>query len=834
MLDNIVITIHQAIFGDKEDGYGLLRATCDTDLARQIANSTDIHEQTPDGIYWTNSLRGFALDTNYLLMRTFTDMSPKVRQGRVFSHCLIIPLSQIKKISDLRNLLTYLPSDIKKESALEQIEYYERSINPKIASSRISFLIKKLINDDTDLFAWIDYPEYEDAVCTIWSNISAEIRQSLRFGIAFSPNESKGRPGIKILSVPAQLLSKWRGDGISVVMPDDTLTAASDLEKLLSGNHKSNDLYKFIYNYGIIINQISDYLHLQKVLKTVNNLDNSDINSLLTLLNTLAVFNFKNNFEKTLKNELAEQIKERLKLGTMKEIIRVRNENFELFISTAVSIEIGDIIKEKATELIFSSPRDVTDLVTNIIKPNIQIWWQNNVKQALVSFFHRWKESYSLVVLEILDTDNYFISILMDELIPVSANENSFISEIKRNSSLKNFSSILGFSLKRKWFKLHAVCLTKIESVKNALNSQHIADPYHYNITAFEIITENYPFVEVFEAAKTLRISFITSLVADLCIKNKNDLKSLDWTDVYCQEILLAMVIKKWDFGESLINPKASLYLLLDAAVSNDPFNQKLLVEISKNSSANLYNYQNRIEVWEKLPGESKINFLNHTAWFILENGKLSDYASLEIELKHGIRQDIIDEFVNKYSNSINKVLPVFDILITKEAYVKDYIRYYSTQITITESILLGRLINKNNWNNCAKEVYDKAKYFSSFKDALAECYNQLGFYDRLSLSLTNSVKNSISESEWWIAFEETSIELFPEGPKQKKIWEESGGKLQDLELSGNGRQQWRYALSMVKNGASIIKIKNLLKTMLAEYKNNPHLTLLKQWLKNE
>lgn len=832
-----MLTIHQAIFGDKAEGYGLLNATCSTELARRIANATDIHEQTPDGIAWSYALRGFAWEEeHFLLMRTFVDKSPNVRQGRVYTHCLIIPVEGLKQIDNFGSLLDYLPVDIEKEASISPINFKKEEKILKKPTSRINCLIKNLATGNIDLFAWVDYDDYEHALTTIWANVTSAIRRNLRFGIAFSPTDSKGRPGIKILTVPAQLVSRWRADDISIISSSDQCVLNSDAEKILAGDTRENNLFAFIEEAAISVNKISDYSHIQTIFKTASNLPKADLNSLLTLLNTLTVYNSQSEHLKKLNEDTADQIIDRLTKGNSKEIIRVRNEDLQHLLNAKREKEIGLIIEKKLAELQNPDETELRDLFSQLIKPSIKDWWRTATKSGLKTFFNKQFDRLSGLILQLIDSGESQIVELLDDVVSSSSNQVTLINKLKTQSTFANYATLKIWAAKRYWFKLHAVCLTQTVPVLQALEEQLKIDSSYDDEDAFEIIVNFYDFDDLFHAGQSLDLDFITRLIASLCIKQKKYREALEIDLPYSQLVILSMIDQGWEFWNDIVQGKKRFTGMLNLIIKGKNVNNRLLNTIFQNPAADIYNFPQRREIWAKLSEPLRDKLIKNAALYYMGNENLPNYSDLEFELQSALTNlNTINEFVGANKDSMAKVWPVFETLIRQENYVQDYIRSYTKPLTITESLLLGQLVTRKNWKNCAKEIYTKSSYNTSFKEALSECYHLLNIYDRLSLSLSGSLKyHTISDTEWWQVLKEIAVDLFPEGPRQKKIWEEAGGKTQDLDLSGNGREQWNYALNSLKNGRSGIKSKHLVNAMLKEYNNNPHLKLLKSWLKQD
>lgn len=83
--------------------------------------------------------------------------------------------------------------------------------------------------------------------------------------------------------------------------------------------------------------------------------------------------------------------------------------------------------------------------------------------------------------------------------------------------------------------------------------------------------------------------------------------------------------------------------------------------------------------------------------------------------------------------------------------------------------------------------------------------------------------------AEFWTRLRELAPRLYPRGPDEKSVWEESGGDISYLDLSGNGRTQWSRAIRYLeKGGGGKISITSLLERMLQEYDKNYELQYLR------
>jgi nucleoside phosphorylase len=87
---------------------------------------------------------------------------------------------------------------------------------------------------------------------------------------------------------------------------------------------------------------------------------------------------------------------------------------------------------------------------------------------------------------------------------------------------------------------------------------------------------------------------------------------------------------------------------------------------------------------------------------------------------------------------------------------------------------------------------------------------------------------------DFWIRLRELAPRLYPQGPHDSNVWEEAGGDLSYLDLSGNARTQWSRAIRQLeKGGGGNVSAATLLDRMLQEFGKNYELQYLRTILNN-
>ena len=267
---------------------------------------------------------------------------------------------------------------------------------------------------------------------------------------------------------------------------------------------------------------------------------------------------------------------------------------------------------------------------------------------------------------------------------------------------------------------------------------------------------------------------------------------------------------------------------------------EDLLFRISDTKFANLLDYKNRYKVWSKLSEDSRNNFLSETAKTLLE--KLSKKSSTAIpdddELKDYISEsDVLAGFLYHNRNDFEVVLPIFMAFPKiSEENLRGYMYHFGGNLNKVTAIRLGRFVRNRNLRRVAKIIYDRTNNkHSQFAVALNECWNLLGFIDRGYVILNSLASNvKITEDMWWDEFKIICYKLYDEGPTDRKVWIEAGGKEYDLLNKGTVKELWIDALNKLRaGGCEGITLDSLLEEMLEEYNDNDELITIIQ-LKNE
>jgi len=306
------------------------------------------------------------------------------------------------------------------------------------------------------------------------------------------------------------------------------------------------------------------------------------------------------------------------------------------------------------------------------------------------------------------------------------------------------------------------------------------------------------------------------------------EISNVNWQVIWLHSILLGNEI-----FDGITEPKEKVYLLLNILLNGESYNIDLLEKISNTQYGNILYYPKRESIWKLLPNNIRTNFLKKTSTALLL--KISTDTTTVIpddkELSDFIISNGISDFLYFNRNNFKVTLPIFITFKQLPEHILEYyIRNFGGNIDVIDATQLGNLVSQRNYKNVAHVIYQKSYSNAQFRISLKECHELLGIIDRGLAWANRLISNvEITENEWWEAFASLCIRLYPNGPKESKIWERADGDESDLITYSTGKDAWNAILKKLRfGGCDEATPKKLIKRMLDDYKKNEELKTLK------
>jgi hypothetical protein len=840
----VTIIIHQSIYGEQNKAWDLLKTTMpDTIAARKIAFKTDLQDNPPSGIIWQPVIRGFSYYEYYVIIKTYPDSSPDVRNGRVFSHCLMILKKDLLLIHDIGELFPFFSVEIDKSISLEPISFVIENgckvTTKDVFQPRFNKVVQEFskMTSDTGTIIWVGQEQYEVAVSKFWQMLSPFQKEVFNFGINFNPSEIPPEK-LNFIVIPEGIETKFGNVEYHIIHKSDSVVLKGFFEQYLAGDEEASirlkSFIEAIEANGITINDIST---VSKGINTFEELNTvSDLKLLITLSNIVAKYSPIENQGIALKNLLIEKICLVAESTNEKDILLLKNVQIGSFKDS--EIKLSGATNKWMDDFLFAEQgkrnKDYAFTITQVYSTELQNWWTKLFKKRVEDFISNINQINASIIWEWVTTDFKLLNILSSKINKSKESEAFFITAFYPLGEKAIYKSLKVFTIKKGWLKLHATILKSELDFSSAIVEQLKVDSDTNFFEGIEILLRRVAPQEIIKITVEHGDKRCISISGKLCKNDYSLLEKINIENSNWQEILLASVKNGNKVTDGIKEPTKVFFELFDALVSGKPVNNELLEAISLTDYVNILNYPHRNEIWRKLPYDLKSRFLERTSSALLE--AVSKNTIVEIptddELSEYIISNAISTFLYFNNENIKAVLPIFNTYIRVPEYIiKDYILNYKGKLDIVDSTQLGKLISFRNFKESAYAINSKMHDNKNFKYALSECYHLLDFFTKAGIQLTGSISDvSVTKDQWWAAFTDIAIKLYNAGPVENKIWKQAGGEEYDLILNASGKVSWIAVLAKLRNGGfTDINVDKLLKAMQKDYPKNDELRTLKE-----
>lgn len=836
--------VHQAIFGEKNKAHNLLaKSSKDQEPFVRLIGRSDLPSSPPPNINWQPYISGFSLNKYYVFSITFPDSSTS-RGGMVFTHALILDLNEAIIINNLNNILKFLPSSIQKEGGIESIIIDELDIkNNLISKPNESFppgyssLIKKLLNnyDYGKPIVWIGQESFTEAVTTLWTHLSPEIRKNYSFRLSFSPQDTEDQ-GLTIVSTPEKLENRWAGYPKVKSSDQDIPTLKS--EALLHGLPEGENIHKIFSKLEVSPNSVIDLSKAETCCTYFESLTTADeARSLVRLLGSLSS---NPNKGKQIKSEALQILADLSEKGSASDILALRNLDTQPF-GKAIKI-INEATTKWIKAIIYSAQPEKNGNSAKLVLKAYELssgMWYKNIQESIVSAFADWNSKAALTIWRWWQNEPKLVE-LLDKAIPKkSIIEKDLISTVPKTISHDIAAKCLSFTKKRRFLLLHAAVLGASLDVYEAYKEQLKIDKNTSHFNGLKILSE------IYSPKDTIRYSLKTGeerllyISGELCAKNPLLLSSIDvekkeWRIIwlYCIETNKL----PWD---GIPNSKKVLEDLVKIILKGENVSNSLLLYIANTPEGSLIDVPRRKEIWEKFDENVSKAFLNVTArdWLerFKENPNLIDTVEMPLESAILEEELLNNSIAIKHHNYLQLYLKWFSRFerLTEDRFLKWLVNSINAKIyiNIEDSTLIGKLVVDRRWKRAASKIYRLEE--TGRKDllpALKECKNLLGWYELFMIQIKGNLRDiNFGENDLWNAFLTVAIQLYPRGLEDQHIWARSGGEISTVNIDKAGRDQWESAVILLKKdgGGTDINVKKILENMQRDFPNNKELNAL-------
>lgn len=829
--------IHQAMYGPDRGGHAFLRGS-DTALVptfKAIAWAADLPSTVPANVGWQSYLRGFTVDSYYVLIHTDPDKSA-TRTGMVVSRAAFIPLSGLADLDDMSPVARALREPLLEGQSLEPFVLKpggaedsrpDLNIPPLVAS-----VANGLVKGKRLPLVHFGQQGFDDAMLDLWRRLPGELRAQLSFGLSFGPQDIEGRQ-VLVVSTPDVLSGRWVGFTAVSNTPDaGALTpAASALLNFSQGRQ----LREFAARLDYPLDSFRALSLVEQAHRAFSG--GTSVQDRITAVRLLASLSKPNDKGLTVKAEALSHLVSQADNMTVSEVRSLRNLDLSAFPSPSV---FWKMVEHWASNLVDYAGSDATivgQILADAASKNAVNEWCNSIvagirealclPQVSTALMHSIWEAFELAPLNEAQ--------LLDLLKGNSQVETELCAAAPNNLSSSVAEALVDAAAQRRLWKVCGTVLAirhaPVMAVERLLGLPFKSNDASGVVAALSRATPG----QKVDAALRHDDARTTEVAGKACVQDQTLLRGFDIQEPVWFDILEVVLRQDASAFQAVPSSEQLIDSLISQALTGTG-HPRIWKAVARMSLGNLVLAKGRAGVWAILPPEPRATMLKRTAEAWLERFArgLEDTSLLERELADAVEVFAREsDFLRKTMKSAPGVAVRYIVYVQQESdgTVQNQIRDLAQNIplgklTLFDAESLGRAIRVRGWRACASAARDAARRRDDFTPVVRECQQLLGLFDRLALAWEINLSSSVTPDDLWALLEAEAARLYPNGPSDGEIWSRSGGSNEDLPNEGNGKARWHRCLKEVRAGKGVTP-QRLLHQMRDDFSNNNALAWL-------
>ncbi len=727
---------YQAYFGDHNGTHNLLVSSMDD---RATISYLKLNSDIPSTVNIDYAyLRGEKVENFYVFTKTMHDPDSE-RPGMSFSHAIIIPISSVKEVNNLNQVIEkFVTAPVKGIIKLTDLEI-DTSVPISInRPSNFSAFIDRLINNKETL-VYFGHNDFNNTIAFLWNFLPEKLRSNFSFNIAGSPNEIKGNQ-LTVVHTPETFDTRWAG--FPIIKKTDTNVTNEGNVSYFEHPEKteSAQFYQFIEANSIEFNHIHEFLPIVRLFTLYKQA--TEMPSVILLKRVIiAIQQLIPNPSRgaVLKDQVINLFVSTIKNADLKEFMMVRNISFEAFANGLEKVQASCTLWSNknvnpANALFF--PEGVK-MISESFWGETPVWWNEiiqkiykaiseNIDTAKAKFIWEfWKKDYRLI-----DETN------------LSVKDEKIIRENKGQISDKTiYEPLIKFCAKNRWPALHADAVANHLPIKDAILAQIALEKDQVTKADLIIIQQHIGYHEFFKASLLIDNKILHHISAEICVQYPVLLKELDVLNLNWQKIWYEALLLNKSLFQPITKYQQDFEQMLGLAIENKPYLASLIKVLSA-ELGNVYHYIRRSEIWGILSQEIQQVFLDKTGIFIVENFKEINLLELELTLITQLKNPaFVDAHIVKNVNvTLNTKIEILensgllnDHLLTK------LLKAMNNQLNYFEANAVAKTINKHNFRNTLEMVYDNRNFSNSYTGILNTCKSMLSKWKQLWLVSSRS-----------------------------------------------------------------------------------------------
>jgi hypothetical protein len=834
------IDIHQAYYGLVGLGHGLICSTLrDERLETFLSAFTDRPGPIPAGIELQPYLSGSPFDRYYVFTRTLPDSSAP-RGGIVFTHALIVELEVLENIVDLGQLFSLLTEQIPADRF--NLSVLSVPLNP-LLEAHTSGDIPQYVHDVASrlgagslpvLFCG-DSDSFRKTIVTLWAGLPPALRKIFSFSAGFSTQNTNDQRTI-IYFQPA-FKDQLAAFSFVIDEPAKTPGIPNPISTFLLGSDRKNGLGLFanqlqldIENWQLLSTAIKAYELYSKFVFD-NDLNADELRLLIRLTARLSPEPQRGT---EVKQALTNSLLANITSGAETNLKALRNLSLLPFANAenAFSAAIKEHLHANISEGRDFKPDAIAQLSEGIEFDKPSGWWQ----QAIVSALSIEGMATTHVAIEriwrILLFPGANLTVWL-KFIPVDSEyEALYISALPVIIDPKRAEQIALALAPRNWLLLHAHLLQRAFTITTAVLKQ-LSFELSVDTVALagtKYLSQQLSDDQLLDLALTeehdiFRKQFAERVVGKSILLQKMDLQVTRWLQIWSLSLE-----KTQNITQGITNPREISYKILDLLKGGNEVPENILSLIAASSLADVSQYHQKSELWNRLPVKFQQQFISATTRAMVQSlldGGNHTFTNDPVITAHATSDAFVTQLLNTYRSEIGKVIIFFEsVKPLKDRFLADYIRFLRGHPSVKEAERLGHLIAYHSFRLAAEAVFDRAKRDNAFQPAFGHCKSLVvpSAWDKIRYSrLLETTSNLDAIYEWLLS---NADELYSAGPEDRNIWKRAGGDNSKLFNHRSREENWRHAIQLLRDGGGgkKLSLSSLLHEMLDDYPFNEQL----------
>jgi len=707
--------VNQAIYGDKSGAYSLLATSFDDiTIAKRICNVTDVLDRPPCGYLSEPIIRGFAFDDYYLFIKSFPDNDALVRQGRVFSHALVVNIDDLDEINHLESLISHFLTELNKEAKLTPIEILSEKISHDMVKSpsRKAALINGFINhkEYCNTILWEGKKDYLSALSGFWCRLDPAIKVQLNLGVVFNLSKIDSNR-LNLLYFHEGDDHKWRSNTIRTIYKKESEELNSIPSHYIAGDVQNSALLvKLIDTFNIKVNDIDDYYYLARSAEIFNKLSAStNFNSLISFCHLITQYHLDKNCAHNEKDEIVVLVIKKMANAEKNQILALKNINWNAFNSSQKTIvdTMEQWLKLKLNTV--DGAMYIVDIIVEAFSSDSDNWWNNTVIKIVNTTLNQWCSTHAKIILSWLTKDNSLLTKLENVIPKSKVTEESFISHwLQLTDTLAEL--MRDFCQRRQWLVLHGTVILQLYDVDTCIKTQLALDKDEESMSALQRMAKELDSLKFISVAVEIGDKRLIAISAEKISKDNSLIKNLDIENLSWRRIWLEAIKLGFEPWVGIKRPYTVLFELLEMVINGCDIENDLLIALSDSSVNDLTEFQPRNQIWHLLDINVRKGFLDATTMGCvkqLDNGILS-LSDIEPEIKDNwsLKPVIVRIFDNADISLLTK-LDLFENLTFEDKEIFNIL--IKCKFSALEATKLGRIIYNKNWMELAKIIDEKS-----------------------------------------------------------------------------------------------------------------------------